>query len=451
MIRFPGRLGTWFVLTVGSLIFVASVGAQEATRPGGPVMLQLDQAITMALAQSPVVKAVTYQALFAKDKASAINRTHWGELDAMASVTRFEEDRLLVPMTRQLLAGGLSNAPFDRDQIHYGLTYQIPLYLGGKLSAGIETARLEAAKAAALRDGTTWQVRFNVVSLYAGVQTLDGALTAADGLIQTLTTVHRRLELMIEQGKRPQLDLLKVQDELAEAQAEQAGLRARRIRVAGLLLALLGQSPDRRLTVAPLADLAPELTVSADSLRALAEVSSPVRQAEFTRNQAGSGIKAARSSFLPSVVGQASYFGHHADSHDAGDPATWSLSLGVKLPLFNGASRFADMSSAKAHARAAAERLTLARLQRQADLNEALARFQAARTGVTAANARVAASTEAARSEQIRYDTGASAIEDLLRARTREEAAHTAQAAARGELKVAAEQINAVVEMEVIP
>ena len=443
--------GTWLVFTLLSLALVSAAVAQEVAPATGPLALQLDQAIAMALDQSPAVKAATYQALSARDKASAVNRTHWGALDAVASVSRFEADRLLVPMTSQLLAGGLHNAPFDRDQIHYGLTYQIPLYLGGKLSAGIEMAKLEAAKADALRDGTTWQVRFNVVSLYAGVQALDGALTASGELIQTLAAVHKRLELMVEQGKRPELDLLKVQDELAEAQAEQAGLQARRVQVASMLLALLGQSPYRPLIVTPLSDFAPELTVSADSLRTLAGISSPVRRAEFSQDQADSGIKAARSEFLPSIVGQASYFGHHADAADGSDPTTWSLSLGVKLPLFNGTSRFKEMSAAKASQRAAEEGLTMAHLQRQAELNDALARLQAARMGLQAATARVAAATEAARSEQIRYDSGASSIEDLLRAKTRAEAANTALASARGELKIAAEQINAVVETEVLP
>lgn len=451
MTRLHAAVGTWLVPGLLSLTLIASASAQETAPAVGPLTLQLDQAIAMALEQSPAVKAVTYQAVSAHDKASAVNRTHWGELDAVASASRYEADRLLVPMTRQLLAGGLPNAPFDRDQIHYGLTYQIPLYLGGKLSAGIENAKLEAAKAAALRDGTTWQVRFNVVSLYAGVQTLDGALAASGELIQTLAAVHKRLDLMVQQGKRPELDLLKVQDELAEAQAEQAGLQARRVRVAGMLLALLGESPDRPLTVMPLADFAPTLTVSQDSLNTLAGASSPVRRAEFNQEQAGSGIKAARSGFLPSVVGQASYFGHHADDLDGSDPTTWSLSLGVKLPLFNGTSRFKDMSSAKARKRAAEEGLSLARLQRKAELNDALARLDAARTGLSAANARVAAAVEAARSEQIRYDSGASSIEDLLRAKTREEAANTALASARGELKIAAEQVNTVVETEVLP
>ena len=423
--------------------------AQVVNSEIGPLTLRLERAIAMATEGSPAMKAAEFSAQAASFKAGAVERSRWGQVDAVASAWRFDEDRLLVPMSSELLAGGLPNAPFDRNQIHYGLTFQIPLYLGGKLSAGIEIAKLEAAKAEALRHGTYWQMRFNVASLYSGLQTLDGAIEASGDLVQTLTAEQDRLELMVREGKAPELDLLKVEDGLAEARAESASLTAQRTGLAGTLLALLGQSPDRALIVAPLVDQTPKIAVPMDSLKPMAMGSSVVQRALLDREQAGSGIKAARSEFLPSLVGQAGYLWHHANSEDQ-DPTTWELSVGVKVPLFTAGARFADLSSAKARKRAAEEGLKMARLRREADLTYALARLQASQVSQEAARAGVASATEAARSEQIRYDNGASTIEDLLRARTREEAAHTALARARGELKIAGEQLNAVVEMEVI-
>jgi outer membrane protein TolC len=446
------RCTAWLCATLLLAAELLAVGAADAVAVETPTKsgpLTLDQAITAALDESPVVQSANWRATAAHDQASAVNRTRWGRLEAVASMSRFDEDRLLVPMSSQLLVNGLSNAPFDRDQIHYGLTYQIPLYLGGKLSAGIEIAKFEADKTESLRQGTRWQVRVNVVSLYAGEQTFDGSIASAEELVKTLEAVRERLDLMVQTGKRPELDLLKVEDQLAEAQAQLVDFQAQRTNVASLLLSLLGRDPTSVLNVAPLADFDPQLIVPTDSLKTLALASSPIRAAELTRKQAGSRIKAARADFLPTVVGQAEYLAHHAGSVD-NDPTTWQLSVGVKLPLFTGTSRFAALSGAKANQRAADERLKLARLQRQADLEDALARLHAARAGLTAAKARVASATEAARSEQIRYDTGASTIEDLLRARTREEAAHTAVAQATGQLRIAAEQINAVVETEVI-
>ena len=428
---------------------VADVAAAETPNDRDP--LTLDQAIETALDRSPTVQAMNWKATAAHDQAGAVHRTRWGRLDAVASMSRFDEDRLLVPMSSQLLANGLPNAPFDRDQFHYGLSYQIPLYLGGKLSAGIEIARLEADKADALREGTRWQIRFNVVSLYASVQTLDGAIWfGRTNWSRPSQAVQKRLDLMVETGKRPELDLLKVEDQLAEARAQLADLQARRTRVAGLLLSLLGQDPAQPLTVTPLADIDPHLSVTTDSLKTLASVvlSDPGGRADPPPGR--QRHQGCPRRFPAQHRWPGRYMAHHAGSVDD-DPTTWQLSLGVKLPLFSGTSRFAALSAAKANQRAADERLKLARLRRRGrsarcpsrDYMLPVPADRGPRPGSRPPPKRPAASRSAT-------TAGASTIEDLLRARTREEAAHTALAQATGELKIAAEQINAVVETEVI-
>ena len=61
------------------------------------------------------------------------------------------------------------------------------------------------------------------------------------------------------------------------------------------------------------------------------------------------------------------------------------------------------------------------------------------------------AGTEAARIEQVRYDTGAGTIEDLLRARSRAEGARAALASARANLVISAARINTIAEKEILP
>ena len=100
--------------------------------------------------------------------------------------------------------------------------------------------------------------------------------------------------------------------------------------------------------------------------------------------------------------------------------------------------------------RAASQAALKVRLDREAQLVDALARFEASRQAVVAARARIASAAEAARIEQIRYDTGAGTVEDLLRARARELAAASAMAQAQGDQFATAAQINAVVEKEVV-
>jgi outer membrane protein TolC len=128
---------------------------------------------------------------------------------------------------------------------------------------------------------------------------------------------------------------------------------------------------------------------------------------------------------------------------------TWGVSLGVSIPVFDGNARYQRFSGAREKRLAAQEALTQTQLKVAAELQDALARLEAARIGLTSAKTQVAAGGEAARIEQVRYDTGADTIEDLLRSLAREQGAKAALAAAQAGLITAGERINSIVEKEI--
>ncbi len=469
-------------LLPGLAPLAAAAGASSNTPPA--LHLTLSEAVEAALRLNPGLKAAGHQATAATRDASAAARGRWGELDSTASYSYFNHHLILVPMYQELLANGISGLPFDRSQAQYGLVYQFPLYLGGKLNNQIHIARLESSKAAALLEGNRWQVRFNVVSLYSTAQALDQILASLDEQLATLRQTQSTLEEMVKLGKRPEVDRLKVVDELEGVKGQRASVQADRIKVGALLLSLLGRDPAAGVTVDPLTGSADfqsavsptssrrsvdtndvadnsqaprignprygRLEVRAtNSLLSAADNNSAVRAARLAAEQADRGLKVARSDFLPKVYAGASYEDYTGTETDR-TLAIWTATVSVKLPLFEGNARFKRREAARQRQAAAREALTEARLKVQADLQDALARRDAARAQLTAAKAQGAAATEAARIEQVRYDTGASTIEDLLRARAREEGAKAAVASAQAGLVTAGERINSVVEKEVI-
>ncbi len=437
-----------------AVIGVAVPAAAAANAPApepAPVHLSLEEAVSGALEANPDLRALAHRTEAARRDARAAGRTRWGRLDAFFQYTRFNDDWMVRPMSQEMFeeAGGFAGLPWDRNQRHYGLTFEIPLYMGGELSNGIRIHDLEAERASALLEGTRWQVRFNAVSLYTAVQTLDATLAAMDGLVEALERTKERLDLMVSSGKRPELDRLKVVEELESARARRAGVRADRVRAAALLLALMGRDPAGELEVDPLPDRLPRLLLDRAELREAAAASTPVRRARFAAEQGEHGVRVATASFVPHVVASGNLTQNAAPSVD--DPLdTWQVSVGVVVPILHGTSRFEQVAAAKERSHAAREALAGAERQAIARLEEALARFDAARAELAAARARVAAGDEAARIEQIRYDTGAGTIEDLLRARSREEEARAGLAAARGAVVTAAERIDSIVEKEAV-
>ena len=182
----------WLLTTItmgliASCLMTAQSGeVLSATNHLSSLHLTLAQAIDEALKANPGMKAVGHQTRAAESDASAVSRSRWGGLNAVGSYSYLNDDQLIRPMSSELLAGGFAGAPWDRSQAHYGVSYEIPLYLGGKLENQIQIARLETRKSAELLEGSRWQVRFNVISLYSTAQALDQAEAALDEQIAAL-------------------------------------------------------------------------------------------------------------------------------------------------------------------------------------------------------------------------------------------------------------------------
>lgn len=431
----------------------ASSGAQTvpvaALARDDTLHLGLADAIRRALDDNAGLRAVAQQAHAADRAAAASFRQHFGDVEAVAWTSRYEDAQLLRPMSQDLLASGFDNLPFAQDQVHYGLTFELPLFVGGKLLALSHLARLKADEAGALVEGTRWQVRANVTTLYAATQVLTAAMVAYGDEVTSLEKTHARVELMVQQGKRPEVDLLKAIDALEEARAQLADARAERTHVRALLLALLDYPADQAVELDPLPDEFPALPADGVDWNTLVQGATPVATAELRVQQARSGKHAARADFLPHVSLRGNLL-ENAGSGVAGTQETWELTLQASIPVFTGGRRVAAYQGAAAAERAADLALRQTLLQQLAEIRGALARLQAAGEALDAARKRVAAADEAARIEGVRYDNGAGTIEDLLRARTRASAAEAFLAKSKGDVLGASARINALVEREIV-
>lgn len=446
----PDVVAQPLALSCGPASQSAGVGAAASPDPAA-LHLTLEQSIREATTAAPALQAVTAQEQVARWRAVAAARSRFGQADAMVGYSRFQDDQIVRPIGLQLFGPqGFSALPWDRDQAHYGVTYQLPVYQGGRLAASIALSALQADQAALVVSGTRWDVQANVTALYTTRQSLDQLTAAARENLGALEATERRVALMVQQGKRPNLDLLKIQDEVQAARAQTAFLAADVARMDALLLSATGREPGSvTLGVDALSDREPHLTIDDDAVVRLAAGASPVQRAMLGISQAAEGTRLAQGARYPTLALRGTVMGNAGLSLGQQFP-TWEFAAVASLPVFDGGTRAAGVAGAKAAERAAASALTRTRLDREAQAVDALARFRASRDGVLTARARVASATEAARIEQVRYDQGAGTVDDLLRARARELAARSALAQAQGGRLAAAAQINALCEKEVV-
>jgi outer membrane protein len=391
--------------------------------------LTLEEATARALAASPRILAAKNDASAAAQAASQARARRFGAIDLVGAYNHYESDRLVRPMAIDLFknpAGGFSQLPWDADQLHYGIAWQIPLLSGGALSEGQKIARLGADSAASTAAFTRTEVRFAVRAAYRNALVLMHAQAAAEAYVAALTRDAADGDLKVRLGTWATVDAEKVRFALAGAQAEREGLRAQGRAAQAALAALMGDEPspsgyvledvpdEKTPPGVPPVDPATALAKRAD-LAAVQSQASAVERREAL----------AKKSFGPDVAVTGSWLGNRGLSLGDSLP-TYEIAVVVKVPLFDGGARLTGLRQAKAARAAADERLRGKRLEAAAQVQDALARLDAAEAQLEAGKTQRALGAEVARVEKLKLDQGTGKIEDYLTAQAQQLRGETA-------------------------
>jgi outer membrane protein TolC len=246
------------------------------------------------------------------------------------------------------------------------------------------------------------------------------------------TTRSDSLRARVDYGNS-QLALINAQNNLRTAEAN----LARAIQVDGLVMAVYDSSLEVRVAGLDTAALRREAMAAAPS----------VRQADAALSAARAGLRASRSSYLPTVsLGAGLGWAGSDNTPYAGTyRSTWNYRLSVSFPLFNNLSREAGVISADANVDNAQARLRDARLALDANLTQQLAALDAAAASIDVSTVSVAAAEEDLRMQRERYRIGVVTILEVLTSQASLEQAQVNLVQARYNYLVARAQIEALV------
>ncbi len=395
-----------------------------------PEPLTLAQAEQKALMASPALQAARMEATAARSRAAATFGHHFGELSLVGTYDRYELDRLVVPMAKELLANpalGLSQLPWDRNQVHYGLTWQIPLLASGSPYEGDRIARLSRSVSEHLALHTRDEVLYNVRASYRNALIAEHALEAARTYQEALEKDDADARLKVKIGAVAEVDAAKIAFALQGAEAQSAELAAQREMAQAYLAALLGEElPAAGFELSELPDepSAPTTSPAEDTQAALAGRADLLAARDGTRIVQHKKLQALEA-FAPQLVLQATYLRNDAPS--LADPLytrEWALML--KLPLFDGLSRAFSVREANANLQAAQQRERAKELEVGTQVIDAEGRLGAAQALYLAGRAQRSLGQEVARVEHLKLEQGTGKMEDYLTARGQELAGETA-------------------------
>ena len=429
----------WFYFLVAiALLYIASpVHAQPLSNRA----LNLDDIIEIALARSPGLQAARHQ-VEASDSGVAIAKgEHWGKMnlfaeDLYAGFDDTNERRLI--RRAFLFSERTQDDVFGRNTITAGVSYRIPLYTGGRLTAQVELSEFAARASRHQLQQTTDDLILNLSNTYYTLLRLVEDIKVTEASAKALQESKRIIARTVEVGRRPKLDLLKVNTRLASVR--QALIRRRNAETVaqGVLASLMGLEDvtQRFRLVGPLKYVPQPHDLHQNIKEALGRRPA-YRALDQEVSIAERRVRIAESRKLPQVSLGVVYQGATNDEDMRRIQDDFTASLGFRIPIDTGGVLSGRVAQAKARLARTRAKLNRLRLTVSQQIQRAFFRVKDAEERSVAAKSALQEAGEALRIERLKLDVGKGIIEDLLDAQRAELEAQANYFAAMADANIA--------------
>lgn len=371
----------------------------------------LDRLVEQALARNTDVLAAVARVEEADAALREVGAALLPEIDLDVSGNRSRASSMTaVPMP--------AGTPVHRDAraVSLGTAFEIDVW--GKLRRASEAARAQALASRYARDTVRLSLAGLVAADYLALRAYDAQLAAVADSRASRDASLKIVRSRVEGGVSSPLELHQAEASLAAVQAQLAGLRQQRA-VTQHQLALLAGTPDLGLPASDLGGFGhlPVPPVPPAGLPSrLLEARPDVRQAEEGLVAANARIGVAKAALFPTISLTGSLGSESQALADLFTRAssTWSLGLGLAVPVFDAGRNAARLDQASAR-----EKQALAAYQKTVqtafkEVNDALVGLRENAASEEAQALRSEAAQKALRLAQLRYEAGYSGYLEVL-------------------------------------
>lgn len=391
------------------------VAAALAAR--GAIAETLEQAWQMAVANNQTLAAAAAEVQGARAKVRAARGARWPSVDTNVGYTRLNASPQLDVITPGFTFR--SGPIFKDDQYMSGaVQLKMPLYAGGRITAGIHAARDAFTGASAQERATLLDLKFEVAEAYVDVLRARSALAVANSSLESLSAHVSDVKSMFQRQMVAKSDVLAAEVALANAEEQQVSA-ANAVQMAlaeynRLLGEPLGRSPslDERLAVDPTLAGEPVAALVGQALTSRSELTELAARASALASQA----RAVTATRLPQVALSGGYT--HYDNQILDRQNFSMVGVGLTWNLFDGGAARNEADALESESRAAGRRIADLRSQIELQVRQAWLAVRAARARVAASRAATAQAAENLRISRELYGVGLASNTQVLDAVT---------------------------------
>lgn len=410
--------------TPDSLNATAAIPADLAARASSLVLADV---VDLALRNNPATRASWAQARAAAAAYGAERASWLPTIDGTVNAVTSRQ-----PSANASSSSGVS---FSRPRSQFGpslsLNYLV-LDVGGR-TGSVEAARQSAFALDFTHNATVTNTVLAVEQAYFAYVGTRALLAAQQTSVREAQASYDAARKRDSVGLATIADVLQARTALAQAQLALQTSEAQLQTARGALALALGVPPTLPydVTARPADVPVGEVTASVESLIDEALRARPELQAAYASAAAArASVRVARSAALPSLT-LTGLGGYTQSSIGPLTGRSYSIGLGLQIPLFNGGAREYEIARAQALADAAAAQ---AQTVRQTVINDVFTTYYSLRTAtqqVRTTDDLLASAIASLRAAQARYAGGVGSIIDLLTAQAALATARAEQAQAR--------------------
>jgi len=388
--------------------------------------LSLEQAIKITLKQNPALCSMKHHSQAEVYSAEASKKDKFGSLDANVSLQKNSDDGLIQPMNRELMTGGIPAMPFDSDSAMWNLNYTLPLYTAGRLSTMEHIAREQQESIHFKQARLVWDLKYSVTKTYLNLISTGKQREALASYLDSLRGLRAHIEKSVSAGKLADIDLLKVDFQVAEAQSKLANTVQIHASLYTGLMNLMGMKDERPYDLISAMPEQVEMITSniPELVRDALENRSDIKAVSAAARIKTMNVNVARADRLPKVYLNTRLTGVYGATLGYNDQF-WSVQANATYNLFDKGKRKARIHRARSREQAALADIEVKELQIRQEVTDAFRILEREYQNYQTARYALDLQKEIERIELLKYENGKGNIDDYLLAKSRLDLSYT--------------------------
>ncbi|HDO35938.1 MAG TPA: TolC family protein [Nitrospirae bacterium] len=374
----------------------------------------LSEAVEYALRNNPRLAALHMDI---EIENYAIDEAKGGRLprvNLIGSAIRSRYDRPVLPISGSPFEGGFPE--FDNPIYDIGVSFNLPIYMGGRLSRQVKIAEISKSIAEDALAFDRLELVFNLTSIYYKILELEKVLEASEKRVSQLETHKKDVELFLKAGNVPRVDLLNTETGLAHARHSALIVKQNLESAYELLKDFMGiEDVDAEISVVPeiMKRTYPDIQESREKAFSLrADYKAVLKK----QKMADERVKLLSGKRLPFVNLYGEYTENSGNNFNFKED--WYVSLRLTIPIFDGGVIKTQINKARKELEKIKEKKRALRLKILREIKDAHLGIENARERMEVLSKGIETAEEILRIERLKYEAGAGTSTDVIDAQT---------------------------------